>query len=55
MGSTIRNLIESTEAHLIDLNAIVEASEENLDAAMKKVFEHTGPAMIEIITDPLLT
>ena len=28
---------------------------ENLDNAMKKVFEHTGPATIEIITDPLLT
>ena len=37
MRPTIRNLLESTEAHLIDLNAIVEASEENLDAAIKAV------------------
>ena len=27
----------------------------NLDAAMKKVFAHNGPAMLEILTDPLLT
>lgn len=37
MRPTIRNLLEGTEAHLIDLNNIVEANEKNLDDAIKSV------------------
>ena len=45
----------SKYAELCGALGIRVTNKENLDAAMKKVFEHTGPAMIEIITDPLLT
>jgi len=45
----------SKYAELCGALGIRVTNKENLDDAMKKVFEHTGPAMIEIITDPLLT
>jgi len=45
----------SKYAELCGALGIRVTKKEDLDNAMKKVFEHTGPAMIEIITDPLLT
>ncbi len=45
----------SKYAELCGALGIRVTKKENLDAAMKKVFAHNGPAMLEIITDPLLT
>ena len=45
----------SKYAELCGAFGIRVTKKENLDHAMKKVFAHNGPAMLEIITDPLLT
>jgi thiamine pyrophosphate-dependent acetolactate synthase large subunit-like protein/nitrite reductase/ring-hydroxylating ferredoxin subunit len=45
----------SKYAELCGALGIRVTKKENLDAGMKKVFAHNGPAMLEIITDPLLT
>ena len=45
----------SKYAELCGALGIRVTKKENLDYAMKKVFAHKGPAMLEIITDPLLT
>jgi thiamine pyrophosphate-dependent acetolactate synthase large subunit-like protein len=45
----------SKYAELCGALGIRVTKKENLDADLKKVFAHNGPAMLEIITDPLLT
>jgi glyoxylate carboligase len=44
----------SKYAELCGAMGIRVTKKEELDAAMKKAFEHKGPAMVKIITDPLL-
>jgi thiamine pyrophosphate-dependent acetolactate synthase large subunit-like protein/nitrite reductase/ring-hydroxylating ferredoxin subunit len=45
----------SKYAELCGALGIRVTKKDELDAAMKKAFDHNGPAMVEIITDPLLT
>ena len=53
--TNLRNPDFSKYAKLCGAMGIRVTKREELDDAMKKAFAHNGPAMVEIITDPLLT
>ena len=53
--TSLHNPNFSKYAELCGAKGIRVTVKDKLDNAMIKIFEHDGPAMIEIITDPLLT
>ena len=53
--TSLHNPDFSKYAELCGARGIRVTEKDELDNAMKKIFKDNGPAMIEIITDPLLT
>ena len=53
--TSLHNPDFSKYAELCGARGIRVTEKDELDNAMKKIFKDSGPAMIEIITDPLLT
>ena len=51
----LKNPDFSKYAELCGATGIRVTEKDGLDRAINKLFEDDGPAMIEIITDPLLT